>query len=401
VGNISTNNITSGNITAAVGASPAPYLTGFSTITAVDRIGTGNANLYSNGLFSGNTATFTGNVTAGNVYANSGTVSAANLVLNGQEITASGIVNASYLFAINNSNQTGLAANGAVAFQTTQANNGSLINKISNTQVTLTGNNTYRLEGIIKRNSSDNTWSTFQWYDVTNGAYVGGPGFGEAVTSGQTGVSSTIVATAYVTPSTNTTYELRSTVNTVTVNQYYASMEITQINPALVLGAISSLGVTGNINVGGSLLVNGNVAVNGPAFSAYQASTGTALNSSGSVKLNFDAEDFDTNNNFDLTTDRFTPTVAGYYQVTVSTMIPNSSLYVSSSIYKNGSKVCDGQAGTGGGSFYGQSIASKLIYMNGTTDYLEAYAIATGSVTTFPSASGVGTYFQASMVRGA
>jgi hypothetical protein len=82
-------------------------------------------------------------------------------------------------------------------------------------------------------------------------------------------------------------------------------------------------------------------------------------------------------------------------------MIPNSSLYVSSSIYKNGSKVCDGQAGTGGGSFYGQSIASKLIYMNGTTDYLEAYAIATGSVTTFPSASGVGTYFQASMVRGA
>jgi hypothetical protein len=158
---------------------------------------------------------------------------------------------------------------------------------------------------------------------------------------------------------------------------------------------------TGNVNVGGSLLIDGNVAVNGPAFSAYQATTGTALNSSGSVQLNFDTEEFDTNNNFNLTNDRFTPTVAGYYQVTVSTMIPNSSLYVSSSIYKNGSKVCDGQAGTGGGTFYGQSIASKLIYMNGTSDYLEAYAIATGSVTTFPSASGVGTYFQASMVRGA
>ena len=167
------------------------------------------------------------------------------------------MVNASYLFAINNAEQIGLAANGAVAFQDTQANNGSLINKISNTQVTLTGNNTYRLEGIIKRNSSNDTWSTYQWYDVTNSVYVGGPGFGEAVTSGQTGVSSTIVATAYVTPSTNTTYELRSTVNTVTVNQYMASMEITQINPAILLSAITNLTTTGNVSVGGNLEVSG------------------------------------------------------------------------------------------------------------------------------------------------
>ena len=327
----------------------------------------------------------------------SNTITAANLVLNGQEITASGIVNASYLFAINDSNQTGLAANGAVAFQTTQANNGSLINKISNTQVTLTGNNTYRLEGIIKRNSSDNTWSQFQWYDVTNGAYVGGPGFGEAVTSGSAGVSSTIVATAYVTPSTNTTYELRSTVNTVSVQQYMASMEITQINPALVLGAISSLGVTGNVDVGGSLLVDGNVAVNGPAFSAY-ASAATSITGS-DTKVNFQTEEFDTNNNYNTGTSRFTPTVAGYYQVTVSVMVPNSSAVISAIIYKNGSKICDGQAGTGSSTFYSSSIAQKLVYMNGTTDYLEGYAICNSTLNTFIGVTG--TYFQASMVRGA
>jgi len=52
-----------GNLVANGGlASPAPYLSGFSTITAVDRIGTGNANLYSNGHFAANTASFSGNV---------------------------------------------------------------------------------------------------------------------------------------------------------------------------------------------------------------------------------------------------------------------------------------------------------------------------------------------------
>jgi hypothetical protein len=52
----------------------------------------------------------------------------------------------------------------------------------------------------------------------------------------------------------------------------------------------------------------------------------------------------------------------------------------------------------GGGFFYGSSIASKLVYMNGTTDYLEGYAIVSSNVNTYNNA--VGTYFQAYMVRG-
>jgi hypothetical protein len=137
-----------------------------------------------------------------------------------------------------------------------------------------------------------------------------------------------------------------------------------------------------------------------PAFSAIQSAAGTALNSSSSVKLLFDTEQFDTNGNFNLATDVFTPTVEGYYQITVAAMVPSNSTGVSAQIFKNGVKISDGPAGAGFGQFYSVSISNKLVYLNGSTDYIEAYAVASGSITTFPSANGVGTYFQGYMVRG-
>lgn len=55
-----------GNLVAS-GASPAPTLSGFSSLSAVDSISVGNANVYSNGHFAGATATLTANVTALNI----------------------------------------------------------------------------------------------------------------------------------------------------------------------------------------------------------------------------------------------------------------------------------------------------------------------------------------------
>jgi len=130
-------------------------------------------------------------------------------------------------------------------------------------------------------------------------------------------------------------------------------------------------------------------------FSAYNSVAVGLTNAA--TKVTYTTEEFDTNNNYDTSTSTFTPTIAGYYQVTVATMIPNTSIMVSSMIYKNGSKVADGPGGTGGGFFYGQSIASKLVYMNGTTDYLEGYAITSSGVNTYNNT--VGTYFQAYMVN--
>lgn len=146
---------------------------------------------------------------------------------------------------------------------------------------------------------------------------------------------------------------------------------------------------------------SGTVAVNGPAFSAYQ-STGTSMTSGVATKLAFQTEEFDTANCFDSTTNyRFTPNVAGYYQVNFCyALIAATAGLQSIFLYKNGAgfkttnQVLVNSAGiiTGG---------SALIYMNGSTDYLEVYA-QQGSGGTYNSFAGQPyTYFQASLVRGA
>lgn len=57
----------------------------------------------------------------------------------------------------------------------------------------------------------------------------------------------------------------------------------------------------------------GTVAINGPAFSAYQSSAQT-LSSGTITKIEFQTEEFDTDNCFDNAINyRFTPNVAGYY----------------------------------------------------------------------------------------
>jgi hypothetical protein len=170
----------------------------------------------------------------------------SNLTINGQPTTY-GYVNGSYLFASNNTDQGSVGNGTAIAFQTTNTSNGSLISKGSNTQVTLTAGNAYKLEAIIRRFTSNSSWGTFRWYDVTNSTYVGVEAFGEMVTSGA-GVASTGIATHYVTPSVNTTYELRQTTNnTITVNGGYASYEITQLNPSIAIQATATGTTTTNL----------------------------------------------------------------------------------------------------------------------------------------------------------
>ena len=136
----------------------------------------------------------------------------------------------------------------------------------------------------------------------------------------------------------------------------------------------------------------GTFAGTGPAFSAY-ANVTNSLATGGATKVLFDTEIFDTNDNF--ASSRFTPTVAGYYQL--STTVGFASFQSTETIlafYKNGSLY----------RYYNDQIvtrlyyfgASDLIYCNGTTDYIEVYVYqyygssvntATGSAVT--SFSGV------------
>jgi hypothetical protein len=147
--------------------------------------------------------------------------------------------------------------------------------------------------------------------------------------------------------------------------------------------------------------VTATMAIDGPAFSAYQNSNQTITTSTW-TKIAFDIEEFDTNSNYNNATYRFTPTVAGYYQVNGSINFSNSATNTANiiAIYKNGTEFKRTSLQTV--SVVGQNACiGFLMYMNGSTDYIECYGFQnTGSnVTAFGSNNA--TIFSASLVRAA
>jgi hypothetical protein len=143
------------------------------------------------------------------------------------------------------------------------------------------------------------------------------------------------------------------------------------------------------------------LAINGPAFSAYQSSAQTGISQYVNTKITFDVEEFDTNSNF--ASSRFTPTVAGYYQVNAGLQLPNGvSASVLCNLYKNGSAYKSGCTTTGNASTYATSTVSSVVYFNGSTDYVEIYSYSSSGSATYSTSTGIDrTYFNAAMVRGA
>jgi hypothetical protein len=141
----------------------------------------------------------------------------------------------------------------------------------------------------------------------------------------------------------------------------------------------------------GTVMVSGNQ----PAFSAF-ASAGQALTGSVVTKLIFNSEEFDTANAFDSTTNyRFQPLVAGYYQFNAA-FSTGAALAAAIYLYKNGSSF---KTGNYNNASVVAVTVSALIFMNGSTDYVEAYGIVGANSTT--GAGATNTYFQAAMVRSA
>jgi hypothetical protein len=117
-----------------------------------------------------------------------------------------------------------------------------------------------------------------------------------------------------------------------------------------------------------------NVTTTGPAFRAYANST-TTIAPTVATKITLGAEDFDTASCF--ASSRFTPNVEGYYQINAGALLSATSgvpgaPYFAALIYKNGSFVAGGSHVSDADSR--SSTVSDLIYLNGTTDYVELYA---------------------------
>jgi hypothetical protein len=144
------------------------------------------------------------------------------------------------------------------------------------------------------------------------------------------------------------------------------------------------------------------VPVNGPAFSANTV-TAQTITTNTFTKVAYNVEEFDTNSNYDPTTNyRFTPTVAGYYQINANVSLGGGSVgYVQCSLYKNGSPHTSGSALPNNTNVGGMVTASSVLYLNGSTDYVEFYVWQNqGSSINLQTATGFNT-FSGAMVRAA
>lgn len=180
----------------------------------------------------------------------------------------------------------------------------------------------------------------------------------------------------------------------------------TPTNGAVAFGngtafAFTAAGTSGQVltSVGAGTPVWKDAPASGPAFSVFRSGNQT-ITSGVYTKVQLNAETFDTNNNFDPTTNyRFTPTIAGYYQINgkISATGSTASTSMASAIYKNGSIYKYGP--------YVQTTAAEsnvqdVVYFNGTTDYVELFVYITATTAVIGGGS-ENTYFSGVLVRAA
>ena len=100
-----------------------------------------------------------------------------------------------------------------------------------------------------------------------------------------------------------------------------------------------------------------------------------SIGSGGNVKVNLNATLFNVGNCFNTGNARFTPTVAGYYNITWQARVDSATPdFCLARIFKNGSLYSDSR-GTESNSAnsYPSALNNSIIHMNGSSDYLEFY----------------------------
>ena len=323
---------------------------GSGTVTSV--AGTGTVN----GITLTGTVTSSGSLTLGGTLG-----SIANSQLSNS--TISGVSLGGNLFSLTAgtgvSFSAGTTYNGSAAITITATGSGGTVTSVSGTSPISSSGGTTPTISITQSSATTNgylsstDWSTFN--------------------SKGSGTVTSVTGTAPVVSSGGTTPAISMAAATTSVSGYLTSTDWTAFNNA----------------------------ANGPAFLAQLTSAQTIAGAS-YVKITLNNEIFDTNSNFDPTTNyRFTPTVAGYYQI-------NAGLFYNTSgtaslmqlfIYKNGSSVASTANPLSAAGNVTLNL-SQVVYCNGSTDYIELYTY-NGSALSQTTSSGTYVYMSGSLVRGA
>ena len=141
--------------------------------------------------------------------------------------------------------------------------------------------------------------------------------------------------------------------------------------------------------------------ITGPTFSAH-LSANQNIPTATFTKIAFNAELFDTDNNYDTSTYRFTPTVAGYYQINSLAMLSAVKNTTLIELYKNGAALVRGNQQVNGALQTTRGVGlAYLAYANGSSDYFEIYAYHTTGTTEEILGTSRFSYFQAYLARAA
>jgi hypothetical protein len=120
-------------------------------------------------------------------------------------------------------------------------------------------------------------------------------------------------------------------------------------------------------------------STSGPAFRASKTGSNQTLTAGTYAKLQYNSEIFDTDSKYDTSTYTFSPTTAGYYQVSCTARITttSSNIFIGFSL-DNGSIIYQQTIQPPTGTNNAVVNGSTLFYMNGTTNTLTVFATVDG-----------------------
>ena len=121
----------------------------------------------------------------------------------------------------------------------------------------------------------------------------------------------------------------------------------------------------------------------GPAFFAKRTGSTQSLSTGVNTKIQYNTEEFDTDSVYDSTTNfRFTPNKAGYYQLNCGALISGGSVNSGDvGFRKNNVTWSTGNFSAPAVGYVGP-VASTIVYLNGSSDYVEVFATAYGATGT-------------------